>query len=334
MSTSWYPAIAVLNTASPKASPSASERPPPERRTVLQDEQRVGTVLASITASARPPTTVGSPRSIVVWTRPRSRRPRNALFAAIECPGRSPTTHSAEGSNTTRFAGRPGDTGPPCSSAAEDPRGRGGEAPDRIRQGEDAGLDQLGEHHRQRRLEPRRPGRGPGRTPAPSPRARAARDRWPPRRSSRSARPARSASRCSVGAQRRVHLQVRCRSPTSASSSSARWCGVTSAVTRTPRLCPRPHEVDRSRGGQMGEVQPPSGEPRQGQVTGDDRPPRPRPGIRRGRGSPSSSPRASASPRVRSSSWACWKMTTSKALRVLERQPHDPGRTARSGRRR
>ena len=36
---------------------------------------------------------------------------------AMLAKGRSPTVHSAAGSNTTRLAGRPGAMGPPCSSS-------------------------------------------------------------------------------------------------------------------------------------------------------------------------------------------------------------------------
>ena len=181
MSTSWYPHMPVLKTASPNASPARAEGRAPERRAVLQDQQRVG---ARHRAGA-PSRTVKSPRSIVWTTRPRSVRPRNALFPAIEWKGRSPTVHSASGSNTTRFAGAPGATRPAVVGEPED-AGRGASTAGRRRRAATAAPARPARSGRRRARSPARSSpAAPGRTPAPSPPARAARDRSPPRRSSR-----------------------------------------------------------------------------------------------------------------------------------------------------
>src|SRR5207253_4137890 len=83
-----------------------AERPSPKRRPVLEDHQRRTTGGRHRVAS--PSCTVKLPRRRVCTTRPRTFRSVNAEFRAMLAKGRSPTVHSAAGSNTTRLAGRPG----------------------------------------------------------------------------------------------------------------------------------------------------------------------------------------------------------------------------------
>src|SRR4030095_12274604 len=97
-------------------------RPEPgsaEGAAVLEHQDRRG---PSVHPAASPSATTSPPRSSVCTTRPRSLRPRKAEFRLLEANGGS-TAHSADGSKTTRLAGRPGSIGPPWSPA---PRIRAG----------------------------------------------------------------------------------------------------------------------------------------------------------------------------------------------------------------
>ena len=101
----------VLNTASPNASPGAPKARPRNARAVLQHEQRVGARVTRLTAVrlAAPATRRTAPRGQRVQHPARERLSQErASSGAIECERRSPTTHSAAGSNTTRFAGAAG----------------------------------------------------------------------------------------------------------------------------------------------------------------------------------------------------------------------------------
>src|SRR5918992_4124505 len=121
--------MAVLNTASPKVSPRAPRAQPttvvPSSRARSAEDGRAialrpsaRTWLGPLDAAQRrhftasPSRTVTPPRSTVWTTRPRSVLPVKAEFLLFEANGGA-TTHSAEGSKTTRFAGRPAPTGPP-----------------------------------------------------------------------------------------------------------------------------------------------------------------------------------------------------------------------------
>src|SRR5918992_653407 len=112
--------MAVLNTASPKVSPRAPRAQPttvvPSSRARSAEDGRAialrpsaRTWLGPLDAARRRHFTASPSRTV---NPPRSTLPVKAEFLLFEANGGA-TTHSAEGSKTTRFAGRPASTGPP-----------------------------------------------------------------------------------------------------------------------------------------------------------------------------------------------------------------------------
>ena len=108
---------------------------------------------------ASPSMTTGSPARSVWRTRPVSFRPAKGVLRDRLARRVGSTSHTASGSKTHRWAGRPGAIGPPWSARPARRAGcqdRQGQRPGQV---EEAGADQLGERQGQGRLEAEHPGR-------------------------------------------------------------------------------------------------------------------------------------------------------------------------------